>query len=162
MALSSVRFWRLHSKIKNKIRYSRIFIIVGALYPTILIEHNLYPAHLGPKFLEVYRKIKEERVAAKRAKEKLKDATLKLSINGLSGNLQSDYSWCCDYNVAYTMRINGQLMMMMLLEILDEEGCKICQSNTDGILYIMSIYFLKIVLSRKENFYKNVILKLRL
>lgn len=110
-----------------------------SLYPTILIEHNLYPAHLGPKFLEVYRKIKEERVAAKRAKEKLKDATLKLSINGLSGNLQSDYSWCCDYNVAYTMRINGQLMMMMLLEILDEEDCKICQTNTDGVLYIMKI-----------------------
>lgn len=110
-----------------------------SLYPTILIEHNLYPAHLGPKFLEVYRKIKEERVAAKRAKEKLKDATLKLSINGLSGNLQSDYSWCCDYNVAYTMRINGQLMMMMLLEILDEEDCKICQTNTDGVLYIMKL-----------------------
>lgn len=110
-----------------------------SLYPTILIEHNLYPKHLGPKFLKVYKQIKDERVAAKRAKEKLKDATLKLSINGLSGNLQSDYSWCCDYNVAYTMRINGQLMMMMLLEILDEEGCKICQTNTDGVLYIMRL-----------------------
>ena len=110
-----------------------------SLYPTILIEHNLYPKHLGPEFLKVYKQIKDERVAAKRAKEKLKDATLKLSINGLSGNLQSDYSWCCDYNVAYTMRINGQLMMMMLLEILDEEGCKICQTNTDGVLYIMKL-----------------------
>ena len=109
------------------------------MYPTILIEHNLYPKHLGPEFLKVYKQIKDERVAAKRAKEKLKDATLKLSINGLSGNLQSDYSWCCDYNVAYTMRINGQLMMMMLLEILDEEGCKICQTNTDGVLYIMKL-----------------------
>lgn len=37
------------------------------------------------------------------------------------------------------MRINGQLMMMMLLEILDEEGCKICQTNTDGVLYIMKL-----------------------
>ena len=63
-----------------------------SLYPTILIEHNLYPKHLGPEFLKVYKQIKDERVAAKRAKEKLKDTTLKLSINGLSGNLQSDYS----------------------------------------------------------------------
>ena len=29
--------------------------------------------------------------------------------------------------------------MMMLLEILDEEGCKICQTNTDGVLYIMKL-----------------------
>jgi hypothetical protein len=63
-----------------------------SLYPTVLIEYGLYPRHLGPEFIKVYKKIRDERVEAKRNGNKLKDSTLKLSINGLSGNLQSEFS----------------------------------------------------------------------
>lgn len=108
-----------------------------SLYPTVLIAYNLYPQHLGPEFIKVYKDIRDERVAAKKAKNKLKDATLKLSINGLSGNLQSEFSWCYDPKTVVTLRLNCQLMMIMLLEILVEEGAQICQSNTDGILYMI-------------------------
>lgn len=108
-----------------------------SLYPTVLIEYNLYPRHLGPEFIKVYKKIRDERVEAKRSGNKLKDSTLKLSINGLSGNLQSEFSWCYDPKTVVTLRLNCQLMMIMLLEILIEEGAQICQSNTDGILYII-------------------------
>jgi hypothetical protein len=62
------------------------------LYPTVIIEHGLYPQHLGPAFIDVYRDVRTERVVAKKAKQKLKDATLKLAINGLTGNLQSEFS----------------------------------------------------------------------
>ena len=108
-----------------------------SLYPTVLIAYNLYPQHLGPEFIKVYKAIRDERVAAKKAKNKLKDATLKLSINGLSGNLQSEFSWCYDPKTVVTLRLNCQLMMIMLLEILVSEGVQICQSNTDGILYMI-------------------------
>lgn len=108
-----------------------------SLYPTVLIEYGLYPRHLGPEFIKVYKKIRDERVEAKRNGNKLKDSTLKLSINGLSGNLQSEFSWCYDPKTVVTLRLNCQLMMIMLLEILIEEGAQICQSNTDGILYII-------------------------
>ena len=51
----------------------------------MIIEHGFYPPHLGKEFLEVYGQIKKERVEAKRNGNKIKDATLKLALNGLSG-----------------------------------------------------------------------------
>jgi hypothetical protein len=47
---------------------------------------------LGPIFTKVYKQIKDDRIAAKRAGNKLKNETYKLAINGLTGNLQSPYS----------------------------------------------------------------------
>jgi hypothetical protein len=62
------------------------------MYPSIIIEWGLYPKHLGPEFLDVYRSIREERVIAKKNGDKVKNETLKLALNGLTGNLQSPYS----------------------------------------------------------------------
>ena len=62
------------------------------MYPSIILEHSVYPEHLGKSFLEVYGKIRSERVAAKKAGNKIVDATLKLALNGLTGNFQSPYS----------------------------------------------------------------------
>jgi DNA polymerase elongation subunit (family B) len=39
--------------------------------------------------------------------------------------------------MALTIRINGQLMLLMLAEGLDALGCKIIQSNTDGVFVLM-------------------------
>ena len=65
---------------------------VTSLYPSIIIENNLYPAHLGEKFVKVYKQIKDERVEAKKAGNKLKNETLKLAINGCTGNFQNSFS----------------------------------------------------------------------
>ena len=112
---------------------------VASMYPSIIIEHGVYPKHLGSAFVEVYSDIKKERMYAKRNKLKLKDATLKLALNGLSGNLQSEFSWCYDPECATRMRLNGQLMLLMLAEDLVEVGAKLVNSNTDGIYYIVDI-----------------------
>lgn len=58
---------------------------VASLYPSMIIEHEFYPPHLGKEFLEVYSNIKAERIEAKHNKNKVKDQTLKLALNGLSG-----------------------------------------------------------------------------
>ena len=102
------------------------------MYPSIILEHKIYPQHLGESFLHVYAKIKSDRVKAKHEGNKVVDATLKLSLNGLSGNLQSEYSWVFDPKCAYTIRINGQLMLLMLAEAFSTIGCRIIQLNTDG------------------------------
>lgn len=65
---------------------------VASMYPSIILEHNVYPEHLGKEFLKVYGKIKSDRIKAKREGNKLVDSTLKLSLNGLSGNLQNEHS----------------------------------------------------------------------
>lgn len=65
---------------------------VASLYPSLIIENNIYPNHLGPRFVKVYKGIKDDRIEAKRTGNKLKNETYKLAINGLTGNLQSEYS----------------------------------------------------------------------
>lgn len=109
---------------------------VASLYPSLIIEYGFYPPHLGKEFLEVYTQIKNERIEAKHNGNKLKDKTLKLSINGLSGNLQSQYSWVYSPETVMKIRINGQLMLLMLAERLIAAGCKILQANTDGLFVL--------------------------
>lgn len=65
---------------------------VDSMYPSIVVKQGLYPAHLDPAFNKVYSEILFERLEAKKNGNKLKNETLKLSVNGLSGNLQSEFS----------------------------------------------------------------------
>lgn len=109
---------------------------INSLYPSMIIEHNLYPPHLGKAFIETYANIKAERMEAKKTKNKLKDKTLKLSLNGLSGNLQNENSWCYSPFTVMQVRINGQLLLLKYAENLFNLGCKLKQINTDGVLYI--------------------------
>jgi hypothetical protein len=101
----------------------------------MIIEHNLYPPHLGKEFLETYSSIRTRRLNAKKNKNKVVDKTLKLSLNGLSGNLQNEHSWCYSPFTVMQIRINGQLLLLKLSERLLSIGCKLHQINTDGVLY---------------------------
>lgn len=109
---------------------------VTSLYPSMIIEHHFYPEHLGKEFLEVYSNIKNERVEAKRNHNKVKDKTLKLALNGLSGNLQNEHNFCYSPMTVMKIRMNGQLMLLMLAEKLIAIGCKILQANTDGLFVL--------------------------
>lgn len=109
---------------------------VASLYPSLIIEYGFYPPHLGKEFLEVYKGIKDERIEAKHNGNKLKNLTLKLSINGLSGNLQSEFSWCYSPKTVMKIRINGQLLLLMLAEKLISIDCRIIQANTDGLFVL--------------------------
>lgn len=109
---------------------------VASLYPSLIIEYGFYPPHLGKEFLEVYKGIKDERIEAKHNGNKLKNLTLKLSINGLSGNLQSEFSWCYSPKTVMRIRINGQLLLLMLAEKLISIDCQIIQANTDGLFVL--------------------------
>ena len=106
------------------------------MYPSAIINFGLYPSHLGPEFLTTYKKIRADRIKAKREGNKVLNLTYKLALNGISGMLQSEYSWCYDPKTVLKLRLNCQLMLLMLTEKLIKVGCKIGQLNTDGILYI--------------------------
>ena len=106
---------------------------VTSLYPSMLLNFNFYPKHLGKEFKEVYQEIKDKRIHAKRIGDKVTNETLKLALNGLSGNLQNEFSWCYDPEAVMGIRINGQLLLLMLTEKLIAIGAKPIQLNTDGI-----------------------------
>ena len=131
----------IHTRNKPEIyRSDNQWIIIdsdcASMYPSCIINYGLYPRHLGPEFLTTYKNIRTERIKAKREGNKVINETYKLALNGISGMLQSEYSWCYDPKTVLTLRLNCQLMLLMLTERLISLGCKIGQLNTDGILYL--------------------------
>lgn len=64
---------------------------------------------MGSEFLEVYNQVKDERIEAKHNGIKTKDKTLKLALNGLSGNLQNEHNFC--YSPFAVMQIEFGLPM---------------------------------------------------
>lgn len=110
---------------------------VNSLYPSLTISYEFVPPHLGKEFLDVYANIRTERLEAKRNKQKIKNETLKLALNGESGNLQQQYSWIYSPKTAYQIRMNGQLLLLMLCERLLSLDARLIQVNTDGVLYLI-------------------------
>ena len=111
---------------------------VNSLYPSLIISYSLVPKHLGKEFLEIYGDIRKDRLYAKEHGLKLKNTTYKLALNGATGNYQNEHSWLYDPVAVMKIRINGQLLLLKLAEMLIKIGAKIKQLNTDGILYIIS------------------------
>lgn len=108
---------------------------VQSLYPSMMIEHELYPPHLGKEFLITFSKVRSDRFVFKKTGKKNKSETYKYMLNGASGKLQEPTSWLYSPFTAMQIRINGQLLLLMLSEKLLELNCKLYQINTDGILY---------------------------
>ena len=108
---------------------------VASLYPSMLLNFDCYPKHLGAIFKETYEDIRVRRLKAKKEGDDLTNDTLKYALNGLSGNLQNEYSWCYDPYAVMKIRINGQLLLLMLTEQLIKLGCEIIQINTDGVFF---------------------------
>lgn len=106
------------------------------MYPSLLIKHKLTPRHLGESFLKIYSKIYDERIEAKHSGQKLKNLALKLTLNSVTGKMQQEVSWLYDPFNVFRIRINGQLILLMLVDRLLSIDCKIVQVNTDGVVYI--------------------------
>ena len=110
---------------------------VNSLYPSLIISYGLVPQHLGKEFLEIYGQVREDRLYAKKHHQDVKNLTYKLALNGATGNYQNKYSWLYDPVAVLKIRINGQLLLLMLTEMLLEAGARLKQLNTDGILYLI-------------------------
>lgn len=109
---------------------------VTSMYPSLALIYNWLPRHLGKEFWNVYNSLYEERITAKRNGEKLKNAAFKRALNALTGKMQQETSWAYDPLNVYKIRINGQLILLMLVERLLNLNCEIVQVNTDGVVYV--------------------------
>lgn len=110
----------------------------ASLYPSLLIEWEFYPQHLGVEFLQTYRNIRKERLEAKHNGNKIKNETLKLCLNSVTGLMQNEFSWMYSPKDVYKIRINGQLLLLKLAEMLIlATNCRIVQYNTDGIVVLI-------------------------
>lgn len=108
---------------------------VGSFYPAIIINSGLYPKALGRKFLEVFTRVRDERMAAKRAGEKVKAEGLKIALNGCFGKLGSRYSVIYAPHLLTTVTLTGQLVLLMLIERAEQAGIAVVSANTDGVVF---------------------------
>jgi hypothetical protein len=88
---------------------------------------------LGQRFVDEYRKIYEQRLAAKRSGDKVTDATLKIALNGTFGKLASRYSVLYSPDLMLAVTLTGQFTLLMLIERLEAVGVLTLSANTDGI-----------------------------
>lgn len=109
---------------------------VASMYPSFIVQYGWTPRHLGKDFLAVYEQIYHERITAKHSGQKLKSDALKLTLNSVTGKMQQETSWMYDPFSVFKIRINGQLVLLMLVDILVEFKCRIVQVNTDGVMFI--------------------------
>ena len=121
---------------------------VASYYPAIILNLGLFPPHLGPAFLKVYKSIVVRRLAAKgKAKEAKKAGdkgqekhwntvanSLKIVVNGSFGKLGSKWSALYAPKLLIQTTITGQLSILMLIERFEQAGIEIVSANTDGIV----------------------------
>ena len=108
---------------------------VTSMYPSLLIKYQLGPRHLGKLFCDIFEGIYYERIEAKRTGQEIKNLFLKIVLNSPTGKMQQEVSWMYDPFNVFKIRINGQLILLMLVDRLLELGCEIIQVNTDGVVY---------------------------
>uniref|UniRef100_A0AAU8BBX2 Polymerase/primase n=1 Tax=Dulem virus 42 TaxID=3145760 RepID=A0AAU8BBX2_9CAUD len=109
---------------------------VASMYPSFIVRYGWFPRHLGKAGIDVYKAIYHDRIEAKHNGQKHKNLALKLVLNSVTGKMQEETSWMYDPFSVFKIRINGQLVLLMLVDILLQYNCKIVQVNTDGVMFI--------------------------
>lgn len=107
---------------------------VASYYPSIILNCELFPRQLGRPFLDVYKKIVDERLEAKKLKNKVKADSLKITINGSFGKLGSPYSALYSPKLMIQVTVTGQLALLCLIDRLEAHGIPVVSGNTDGIV----------------------------
>ena len=110
-------------------------IDVTSYYPSIMIEYDFLTRNCKNK--NKFKQIYDKRVELKKQGKKKEQAPYKIILNGTYGICKDKYSLAYDPLQANNVCVNGQLMLLDLLEHL-EPCCEIIQSNTDGI--ILQVY----------------------
>lgn len=108
-----------------------LHVDVNSFYPSIMIEWNMLTrnAKKPEKFKEIY----EKRLALKRAGKKAEQAPLKIVLNATYGITKDKFSTAYDPRQANNICVNGQLLLLDLLEHL-EGYCDVLNVNTDGLI----------------------------
>ena len=111
-----------------------IHIDVTSYYPSLMIQYDLLSRAVKDK--QVFKDIYDKRVALKKAGKKKEQAPYKIILNSTYGITNDQYSLAFDPRRNHEVCINGQLLLLDLLEHL-EGHCELIQSNTDGLIVMI-------------------------
>ena len=110
-----------------------LHVDVGSYYPSMLIAWGLVTR--ASRHPEKYKGIYDTRMELKAQGKKKEQAPYKKMLNALSGAMKDIANPAYDPRNNNIMCINGQLMLLDLLEHLEVvPGLEVIQSNTDGLI----------------------------
>lgn len=110
-----------------------LHVDVGSYYPSILIAWDLITR--AARKPEKYKGVYDTRMQLKAAGMKKEQAPYKKLLNALSGAMKDATNAAYDPRNNNCMCINGQLMLLDLIEHLEVvKGFELIQSNTDGLI----------------------------
>jgi len=120
---------------------------VKSYYPNLVVKLRVCPAHLSTDaFISITAEIIAERIAAKGV-DPIKADGLKIVLNsGMFGKFGFPDGWLYDPKALYTVTLNGQLFLLMLIEKFEDNGIHVVSANTDGIV-------VKLPLDKEELYY---------
>ena len=110
-----------------------IHVDVNSYYPSLMITYNLLTRNCANP--EKYKEIYDTRLALKKAGKKNEQAPYKIVLNGTYGICKDKMSLAYDPRQANNICINGQLLLIDLIDKLEViPGFELIQSNTDGLI----------------------------
>lgn len=110
-----------------------LHVDVGSYYPSMLIAWGLITR--AARRPEQYKNVYDTRMELKRQGKKKEQAPYKKLLNALSGGMKDKTNPAYDPRNNNCMCINGQLMLLDLIEHLEVvPGFELIQSNTDGLI----------------------------
>lgn len=108
---------------------------VESYYPSLMIKYNFLSRNV--RHPEKFQEIFDVRVNLKRAGKKKEQAPYKIVLNGTYGASKDKYNNLFDPRQANNVCINGQLMLLDLIEHVTDiiPDAMLIQSNTDGVMF---------------------------
>lgn len=123
--------------------YIYVHFDISSFYPRLISVLGIAPQHLDKNaFVKLVTWIMNTRIEVKHSKEAMVDGipreifaeVLKIVINSIYGKLGYEYGDLMDKMAVLKVTINGQLMIMMVCEMLELAGIEVASANTDGIV----------------------------
>jgi hypothetical protein len=127
-------------------KYTYIHYDINSFYPSVMVAYNIAPKHLNNNvFVKMVDYIRLTRIKCKHTKDedglvvagvhnKLAAEALKIVINAIYGKFGFEMFFLFDRFAQMQVTINGQLMVMMVVEALELDGIHVVSANTDGII----------------------------
>jgi hypothetical protein len=106
---------------------------VNSFYPSIIAMYKLNPPHLKPVWNDIYSESRDTRIKAKFSGDDFTAELKKLELNATFGQLNSIYSPVYAPKAFYSITINGQLLLSMLMERFIVAGFTPISMNTDSV-----------------------------
>ena len=127
-------------------KYTYVHYDISSFYPSVMVAYNIAPKHLNNNvFVKMVDYFRLTRIKCKHTKDedglvvagvhnKLAAEALTIVINAIYGKFGFEMFFLFDRFAQMQVTINGQLMVMMVVEALELDGIHVVSANTDGII----------------------------